>query len=384
MDAVSPPDPALDQRPPWVAAMSDDQGFRAEQRALSRYWHFLGHERDLKRDGDWFRTLLGGEQIFVQRFTEGLRAFVNRCAHRFHPIRTERAGNGPIVCPFHEWRYDQTGLAYGIPKCREVFGKSPQELNARLKPVELATHAGLIFGRIGSDGPPLTEWLGPAAGILDFLGTSRPLRWRDERMADGHWKLLMEISLDDYHLVGVHPNTFGKGGYSDTNQLSYYHFPPHSAYFLWGGEDGMQTMAKECADGSFRLELYRIFQFFPNMMVILARSPLILGRSYGYMMIYHFEAVAHNRTRCITRFFALPGERGGDILRRFLMPFVDIGVWLYTRRVHSEDNACVAQLQKTAAGVNAAPLISAQEERVGWFDEDYARLVGAHRTDRTD
>lgn len=352
--------------------MTEQQGFRDEQRALARHWQFLGHACDVAAEGDWIRTVLGGEQVFVQRFGVGLRGFVNRCAHRFHPIRTIDRGNGPVICPFHEWRYDHTGLAYGIPKCREVFGRSPKELNARLTPVEIATAGGLIFGRRG-EGPDLADWLGPGRAILEHLKLARPLRYSFSRTVRAHWSLLMQISLDDYHLAGVHPTTFGRHGYLDTNALRYFRFPPHSAYFAAEDAGALERMVAECTAGTWRPDGYRILQFFPNLIVVLVPAPAVLGTRHDYLLVQHLEPLAHDRTRTRTRFFSFPG---GGVLRRLLAPFVAAGTWMVAARVHSEDNACVERLQTMARGIEAVPWISAQEVRVGWFDEEYARLLG--------
>lgn len=354
--------------------MTDPTAFRAEQRALARHWQFLGHAGDVAKEGDWFRTVLGGEQVFVQRFREGLCGFVNRCAHRFHPIRTAERGNGPVVCPFHEWRYDHSGLAFGIPRCREVFGRSPKELNARLTSIELATAGGLIFGRHGS-GPDLGHWLGPGQSILDYLGRARPLSLRIDSMIAAHWTLVMQITLDDYHLVGVHPSTFGRHGYLETDILRYFRFAPHSAYFTGQDEGALDRMAAECAAGTWKLDCYRIMQFFPNLVVVLFQTPLVLGKRYDFMVVLHIEPLAHDRTRLVKRFFSLGGA--GSYLHRALAPFVNTATWLIARRIQGEDNACVERLQTTAAGIDAPPLISAQETRIAWFDEDYARLIGS-------
>ena len=102
----------------------------------------------------------------MQRFGEDLRGFENVCAHRFYPLRTQDKGNGPIRCGFHPWQYNKDGLAVGIPKSQELYGQSPRELDARLKPVELATCGILIFGRF-----PAAE---KAETLEQFLVNLRP------------------------------------------------------------------------------------------------------------------------------------------------------------------------------------------------------------------
>ena len=146
MDA--PAEAARETRfPKWAAALTDLDAFQQEQARLGRIWTLLGLTLDVANDGDWFTAERGGRSVFVQRFGEQLKGFENRCAHRFYPLRTEKSGNGPIKCGFHEWNYNQHGHAVGIPCCRELFGVSPRELKAKIAPIEVATCGSLVFGR---------------------------------------------------------------------------------------------------------------------------------------------------------------------------------------------------------------------------------------------
>jgi phenylpropionate dioxygenase-like ring-hydroxylating dioxygenase large terminal subunit len=136
--------------PAWARSLIDPASFEHEQTRLGQTWTLLGVITDIANDGDLFRTILGGRSIFVQRFGQDLRGFENVCAHRFYPLRTKDKGNGPIRCGFHHWQYNKDGLAVGIPKCQELYGVSPRELDARLKPVEIAT-CGILVERIVLD-----------------------------------------------------------------------------------------------------------------------------------------------------------------------------------------------------------------------------------------
>src|SRR5262249_36970816 len=118
--------------PLWARGSADPAFFEQEQTQLGKLWTLLGLTTDIPRDGDWFRASLGGRSVFVQRFGDTLRGFENVCMHRFYPLRIADKGNGPIRCGFHHWQYNKDGLAVGIPKCQEMFGVTPRELNARL------------------------------------------------------------------------------------------------------------------------------------------------------------------------------------------------------------------------------------------------------------
>lgn len=376
---MSVPDPAEDL-PLRVRAMTSEAAFRHEQEKLGRCWTFLGFEADIAGVNDWFRTVLGGREIFVQRFETGIRAFENRCAHRFFPLRQEEKGNGPVVCGFHHWRYNADGLALGIPKCVEMYGKTPREMDARLAEVEIACHAGLIFGRWPGAQVSLSDWLGPGADILAGLFADPRLVVRPiDRAVGAHWKLLIDISLDDYHIVAVHPETFGKGGYLAPEIIRYTRFGAHSAYCPGGGEEVLEEIAAECRAGRYHPRRYRIFQFFPNLIVAHIHAMNYLGEPYWFLLVQHLTPLAHDRTRSVSRIFALPFEKQAGAIRRLArfgaMPWIAQGFRYYARKVHLEDNEACEKLQRVARQAGGAPVLAAQERRVGWMEAQYARTL---------
>src|SRR5471030_2482405 len=121
----------------WSQTLVDPTAFAREQRGLRHIWTLLGLARDVSSDGDWIRASIGSWSVFVQRFGGSLKGFENVCAHRGYPLRTADKGNGPIVCGYHNWQYDRHGLAAGIPMCQALFGKTPRDLNARLRQIDV-------------------------------------------------------------------------------------------------------------------------------------------------------------------------------------------------------------------------------------------------------
>ncbi len=117
----------------WAKAMTDPAAFAQEQAMIGHVWISWAFASGNPATNDWFTVQLGGRSIFVQRFEQGLRAFENRCAHRFFPLRTAPRGNGAIVCGFHHWRYNADGQALGIPKCIEMYGRPRATFGARLE-----------------------------------------------------------------------------------------------------------------------------------------------------------------------------------------------------------------------------------------------------------
>lgn len=377
---ASPPPPRDD-----VSARHDPRAFAGEQARLGKIWTFLGLTSDVAGLNDWFRASLGGRSILVQRFEAGLRAFENRCAHRGYPLRTETRGNGALVCGFHHWRYNADGLALGIPECPAMFGKTPRELDARLEPVEIKTCGGMIFGRFkGGDEIPLKEWLGPGYAILSHISDGlagslvRPVSIF-EQVVQANWRYMMDISLDDYHIVAVHPSTFGQEGYIPAGNIHYARFGAHSAYFSGGEADELARFARDCEAGTFMPARYRILQIFPTLIVSMVRALRFNGDSYWFLVLQHLIPEAHDRTRSVSRFFPLRQPETDSLPRRLIRkafwPGTSLGFRFYARRVHMEDNAVCETLQASARPDDPPPRLARQEERIGWFSESYRRVM---------
>ncbi len=269
------------QPPLWIHAAVGQDAFGREQEALGKLWTFVGFTTDIPKDGDWFRTRLGFRSIFVQRFEDGIRAFENRCAHRFYPLRTKDKGNGPILCGFHHWRYNSDGLAVGIPKCPEMFGKIPREMNARIARLDLDTCGHLIFARFPSDerAGSLSDYLGDGYAIIETLCSPEQPPHRLKQTMQAHWKFSHHISLDDYHIVAVHPSSFGKQGYLEFGSFHYHRFGPHSAHYANPDEAAFRTTVQHCLDGTYKPSYYAIYNIFPNLVITQFRVIDPFGRN---------------------------------------------------------------------------------------------------------
>jgi phenylpropionate dioxygenase-like ring-hydroxylating dioxygenase large terminal subunit len=364
-----------------IAARVSADGFLAEQEVLGRCWTLLGFDWQIPNVNDWFRTTLGARSVIVQRFEKGISAFQNKCAHRGYPLRKEEKGSGALVCAFHHWRYNAEGLALGIPECPAMFGVSPRELDARLNRVEIAQCGSMIFGRFaGGPAGSLEQWMGPGYAIVQHLTERvKPSRARYDRLVNANWRYMIDISLDDYHIVAVHPSTFGKDGYLKSENVHYARFGAHSAYIAGGESGAIEAFAEDCAAGTFQPSRYRILQFFPTLIVAVVKAADFGGEPYWFLTVQRLVPEAYNRTRSISTFFPLsplPEARGSDALRRRLVwPGMTAGFRYFAVRVHDEDNAACEALQAHARLDDPAPYFAKQEERIDWFDEAYRRIM---------
>ncbi|MCW5733933.1 MAG: Rieske 2Fe-2S domain-containing protein [Enhydrobacter sp.] len=363
----------------WTRPIVDSAAFAEEQRLLASVWTFLGMASDAEKDGDWFRASIATRSVFVQRFGTELRGFENVCAHRFMPLRNADHGNGPIVCGFHHWAYDQQGRAVGIPHCRELYDVLPQELGARLARIELATCGQMIFGRFPHPraSESLEEYLGSGFAVLAAGSLARVRPYHLKIPLAANWRLGAQISLDDYHSPAVHPRTFGREGYIRRQDISYHRFGLHSAYLYSTQADGLEQIARACREGTYYPKYYTILQFVPNVLMAFFRTDF----DHYHCVILLYEPVGHDRT--IVHAWAYPAPVPGHRpwTRALTDPVRSFIVRQYIAMVLREDNLVCERIQGVAHQIGRAPLLGRLEERIGWFEETYRELLAMRQND---
>ncbi len=370
--------------PDQANALVDQQAFRREQDQLAHVWTFLGLAGDIANDGDWFRTSLATRSIFVQRFGTELKGFENLCVHRFHPLRTADKGKGPVVCGFHHWRYDKDGRALGIPMCEELFGRSPRELGAKLNAVEIATCGAFIFGRFPTEhaDESLETFIGDSFPILAAMSRAPVAPHYLTRAVRANWKLCYQISLEDYHTVAVHPKTFGKIGYLKRDNIGYFRFGPHSAYFTNSDPDALTKMASACRAGAWTSANYRVFHIFPNLAVSHFQS----DGQYWHIMVLQYVPEAPDRSTMRAWIYPAPFPANHAPRERWIAPLTKaFRPWVvrhYAGKVLQEDHDVCERLQTIANQGGGRPITGRLEERIVWFEEAYANCMSVKPNQR--
>ncbi len=336
--------------------------FHAEMAALGRTaWQFVATAGELALPGDWVRARVFGVDVFVQNVRGELRGFRNVCQHRGFPLRQAPCGNGPIVCGFHAWRYDGEGYLVGVSRNAELFCLSRDErADLALSRIRVDTAGTMVFVALDDAVPPLDRYLGRFAPLLraatSRMGTCRH-RWSGENRAN--WKLCYEVTLDDYHVQFVHPQSIGE-----------------TAIPAWGfryEREGLHShmLRRRTADWTFpdfweNLERdeyeyagYKIHHLFPTTFLVATREALL---------ITSFNPLAPGLTAVEDRVFELTNNP------------LDDAFWetaaANQRQVSAEDRSISEAQQEVAADFARAATFGALEQRVAWFHEAYEAVVG--------
>jgi anthranilate 1,2-dioxygenase large subunit/terephthalate 1,2-dioxygenase oxygenase component alpha subunit len=199
--------------PYWV--YSDRELYALEQERIFRgpTWNFLCLEAELPRPNSYRRSSLGEMPVVVTRDRNGkLHAFENRCAHRGSLLCINDSGEArSIVCVYHNWTYDLEGNLFGIAFRNGIGGQGGMPADCKPEahgPRKLRTEtlAGLVFGTLSPDTPPLESFLGEeiVRHIRRVMRAPVKLLGGYNQLLPSNWKLYIENTKDSYHASLLH------------------------------------------------------------------------------------------------------------------------------------------------------------------------------------
>src|SRR5579871_798222 len=99
--------------------MSDPEIYAREQERIFRgpVWNYLCLEAEIPEAGTYRTAFIGETPVIAVRDKDGgVRALVNRCAHKGALLCVEAGGKKQnFTCPYHGWAYDLQGKLLGVP-----------------------------------------------------------------------------------------------------------------------------------------------------------------------------------------------------------------------------------------------------------------------------
>lgn len=184
-----------------------------EQHVLEQFrlfgpiWHLAGSLSDIPEPGDFFTRDLMGTPIIVRNCDGQIHTFLNVCPHRHCMLTHEAQGNKSVLtCQYHGWEFLPDGRTGKIPDAQsfkpipggpECLRKYPTEVRGPLIFISMAEHP-----------EPLDSQLGPLTAVCEEFPSDRWAqcdRWNYEFNAN--WKIVVENTVEAYHVHSVHPKT---------------------------------------------------------------------------------------------------------------------------------------------------------------------------------
>ena len=197
----------------------DPDRFRAEVDALRRLPTVFAPAAAVADTGDYLARDSFGVPLFVTRGRDGrARVFRNSCRHRGATIAHGQGCAQALVCGYHGWSYRLDGSVAHIPHA-DGF---PEGIADERSLVEVASIEanGLIIaaGTSGDSTPDSTGIDAPELLLADTLADHRLVSTRHEEQPI-NWKVLVEQTLEGYHIRSAHRTTFYPVQYDNLNVI---------------------------------------------------------------------------------------------------------------------------------------------------------------------
>jgi phenylpropionate dioxygenase-like ring-hydroxylating dioxygenase large terminal subunit len=371
----------------------DAATFRIERDGIFlRQWLFAGTTLALPNHHDYRCLEIGGVSVILQNFEGTIRAFNNVCSHRFARIHADAAGNRELKCPYHGWIYNGDGLPYAIPHKPQIAEITPATLcDYRLSRWLVRIVGPLIFIRKEHAGEELApddlerQFSDFAAPLTALASACGELVENTDHVVQANWKLVVENTLEGYHVDCVHPNTIrklGMSGLSATPSSPETSNPAHDpargkgSHFEFAGQNSavfssisaevsarMDRAYRFLAARPQRLDGYRHFYFFPNFVFASTR-----GESFSIQRILPID----ERTTQLTSFlFATNGlgeltKMETALKRQFYASAAE-----FVQAIFLEDAAICEQVQRSIGFAHGDGVLSDEEERICAFHRAY-------------
>jgi p-cumate 2,3-dioxygenase alpha subunit len=179
---------------------------------FEKCWIYVGHESEVKDIGEFkTRNVCGRPVIFCRDSNSNVRVYLNACRHRAAVVcREDHGKTRGFFCFYHGWSYNINGELDGVPgQASYPPSFDPKKLGLA-EPAKVESYKGFIFLNFNIEAISLIEYLAGATEYIDLIVDQSPsgkmevIPGTQEYDIKANWKLLVENSFDDYHLITTH------------------------------------------------------------------------------------------------------------------------------------------------------------------------------------
>jgi hypothetical protein len=225
-----------------------------------------------------------------------VRAFHNACRHRGMMLAEGDGNARSLICRYHAWAYGLDGRLRYVPGEEGFPGL---DIGAHgLVPVTAEERGGLVFVTIKE---PISS--GALEGLPDLMAPGQAVFEHTSFIDDANWKLLLETSMEGYHIKALHNKSFYPYGFDNLNVVETYGTNSRIVFPFRRIEKLRAMPAGEWrADGTMTY----VYQLFPNTRLA------ILSNHYLLVIL---EPVTVSQSRWIIYRLRPPaaGETAADI-----------------------------------------------------------------------
>jgi p-cumate 2,3-dioxygenase alpha subunit len=179
---------------------------------FAKCWIYVGHGSELKNVNDFVTRKVAGRPVIFNRDMKGeINCFLNTCRHRGALVCTEPSGSRRAFrCIYHGWAYRNDGVLGNVPGAEAYRGDFDKAGLGLKRPPRFESYRDFWFLNLDANAPSLREYLGKATDYIDLVIDQSPsarmeiVAGAQEYDIAANWKLMVENSVDDYHLPTTH------------------------------------------------------------------------------------------------------------------------------------------------------------------------------------
>ena len=336
---------------------------------FSGTWNYIGTTDDFINQNDFITTIIDELPVVVQNLKGEIKAYKNICSHRHSIIQTEAKGNRMLMCPYHGWAYNENGVPNGIPK-KPLFKFTDEELEClKLREFKLEICGKLVFVNVNNDAASLKEYLGEKVymEVEHISNNFGELVDVNEMVIDANWKILVENTLESYHVNLIHTNTFLKLGASGMD------FEFHGHHSVWNAglkvsenEGKQEKVHRPYQNRGYKISGYKHIVLFPNVLI---------STTYGVSFNLSFIAPINENSSMFRSFVFITKvdkelENKSALEKMYADSLVD-----FNRQVFAEDKAICEKVQIGVKNSHYTGELSNEEERVCEFQKAYRKYM---------
>jgi len=334
------------------------QWLEAEKSAIfGKLWIFFCLKSQVDKPDRFVARDLLGVPVVVQNIDGTISAFANVCLHRQNRLQSIGAGRGPLICPYHAWRYGKDGEVVRLPLNDSYHQLSQDKVESmRLRQYAVCTVGEFLFINLSGEPLPIEEQYSEQL-LADLTSMSEKFD-REILIANikchYNWKLIYENLRDSIHPRFLHTRTLTRDvviDHSPPEHLADDYIPTLKELSSGGGlHDHSHDMTPGYGDKIERWgekNAYFTWLLFPNTHVI---SP---NGGYAFSIEHHMPTAPGETD--LTLYF-LTGRQKRPLPASVLLEHLR-----GAKKVLDEDNGEMERVQSVVNSAVTAPVLGAGE-----------------------